>query len=382
MATIAISSLPTQIPNGQIEIPATDPNNLSSATTGTTGKYLLSEITNFILGAQGLTTYTAALVATTGALTATYSNGTSGVGATLTNATTQAALVLDGITLAVGNRVLVWEQASTFQNGIYTVTSIGSASTNWVLTRSIDYDTPSLIIQYGVVLVDKGATYAGKLFQETGAGPFTIGTTPIIFSLYATSGQVDVGTINDLAYYAASGSAVSPLTTANSAALVTSSTGVPGWSSTMTNGQLIIGSTGATPAAVTLTAGTGVSISNGANSITINAAGGGMSWTTTAGTTQAAAVNNGYISGAAGQTTFTLPATAAIGDHVAIEGLGAGGWILAANTGQTIKIGTTTTSSAGHLTSAASSDNVYVICIVANTTWRVITTNSTGLTVA
>jgi hypothetical protein len=227
MATIAISQLPTQVPNAQIEIPATDPNNLSSAPTGTTGKYFLSDISNFLLEAQGLTTYAAVLVATTGALTVTYSNGTAGVGATLTNATTQAALSIDGVTLSVGNRVLVWNQSSTFQNGIYTVTNVGSASTNWVMTRSADFDMPSQIVQYGVVMVQQGSTYAGRLFQETGAGPWTIGTTPIVFALYSTSGQVDVGTINDLAYYAASGSVVSPLATANDGLLVTSNTGVP-----------------------------------------------------------------------------------------------------------------------------------------------------------
>jgi hypothetical protein len=175
---------------------------------------------------------------------------------------------------------------------------------------------------------------------------------------------------------------VTGLPTANSASLVTNSSGVPVWSSTMTNGQLIIGSTGSTPTAATLTAGTGVSITNAAASITITATGGGLAWSTIAGTTQAAAVNNGYVAGNAAQTTVTLPATAAVGDIVGVEGLGAAGWILAANTGQTIKIGSSTTSSAGSLTSAAASDNVYVTCIVANTTWRVRTTNSAGLTIA
>lgn len=182
--------------------------------------------------------------------------------------------------------------------------------------------------------------------------------------------------------YSSSANVIAGLSTANSAVLVTGSTGVPVMSSTMTNGQLIIGSTGATPTVANLTPSTGISITNGSGSITIAATGGGIAWTTLAGTSQAAAVNNGYISGNAGQTTVTLPATAAIGDVVAVEGLGAAGWVLAANTGQTIKIGTGTTSSAGSLTSAAASDNVYVTCIVANTTWRVRSTNSTGLTIA
>ena len=68
-------------------------------------------------------------------------------------------------------------------------------------------------------------------------------------------------------------------TSTNSAALVSSSTGLPTWTAAMTNGQVVIGSTGATPTAAGLTAGTNVSISTGAGSITINAdgaAGGGL----------------------------------------------------------------------------------------------------------
>jgi len=108
----------------------------------------------------------------------------------------------------------------------------------------------------------------------------------------------------------------------------------------------------------------------------------GLTWSTIAGTSQAASVNHGYVSGNAGLTTITLPATAAVGDVVAVEGLGAAGWVLAANTGQTIKIGSATTTSAGSLASVAASDNIYVTCIVANITWRVRTTNSAGLTIA
>lgn len=80
-------------------------------------------------------------VATTAELNATYNNGTAGVGATLTNAATQAALEIDGVTLAIGDRVLVKDQStSDLQNGIYEVTDTGSGSTNWVLTRTTDSD--------------------------------------------------------------------------------------------------------------------------------------------------------------------------------------------------------------------------------------------------
>jgi hypothetical protein len=100
------------------------------------------------------------------------------------------------------------------------------------------------------------------------------------------------------------------------------------------------------------------------------------------GTTQAAAVNNGYIIGNAGQTTVTLPATAAVGDRVSIVGNGAAGWILTANTGQTIKVGTATTSSGGTVTSAAQYDQIEVCCTVANTTWVTRFVLSAGVTPA
>jgi len=79
--------------------------------------------------------------------------------------------------------------------------------------------------------------------------------------------------------YSSAASVIGEITTANSAVLVTNSSGVPAFSGTMTNGQLIIGSTGGTPAAATLTAGTGITITNAANSITIAASSGSGAWT-------------------------------------------------------------------------------------------------------
>lgn len=101
-----------------------------------------------------------------------------------------------------------------------------------------------------------------------------------------------------------------------------------------------------------------------------------------AGTTQAAAVNTRYIVANAGQTTITLPTTFAIGDTVIIKGLGAGGWILAAGTATTIRMGSSQTSSAGSLTSVNQYDTVSVSGLVANTTWSVDYSLSAGLTVA
>lgn len=100
-----------------------------------------------------------------------------------------------------------------------------------------------------------------------------------------------------------------------------------------------------------------------------NANGGSIVWNTSSGTTQAAAVNNGYVCTNASQNTITLPATAAVGDIVAAVSQGAGGWKLTANTGQTVKGLNDTTTSAGNITHSNQYDTIEVICVVANTTW-------------
>ena len=120
-------------------------------------------------------------------LNATYNNGTAGVGATLTNAGTQAALVIDGVTVSVADRVLIYTQTTQTQNGIYVVTSVGSVSTNWVLTRSSDADTyvnasPNGLSEGSTVFVQEGTTGAGETYTCNTVGTITFGTTNITFA--------------------------------------------------------------------------------------------------------------------------------------------------------------------------------------------------------
>jgi hypothetical protein len=143
----------------------------------------------------------------------------------------------------------------------------------------------------------------------------------------------------------------------------------------LTNGQLPIGNTGNDPTAAALTAGTGISITNGAGSITIAGTGGGLTWTVVTGTTQTAAVNNGYIANNAGLVTVTLPTTAAVGDIVAVTGINnATGWKIAQSSGQQVFFGTSSTTSGatGFLASTNTRDTVFLLCVVANTTFNVL----------
>ncbi len=136
--------------------------------------------------AAGFTVKQAVVAASTVALTATYANGAAGVGATLTNAGAMAAFALDGISLSVNDRVLIKNQASALENGIYTVTTVGSGAVNWVLTRALDYDTPAEIQPGNLVLVNTGSTQAQSSWIET-ATVTTIGVDDIDFSQFTAS---------------------------------------------------------------------------------------------------------------------------------------------------------------------------------------------------
>ena len=141
----------------------------------------------------GLDVKDSVIVTTTGNLTATYSNGTSGVGATLTNSGTQAAITIDSRVLVVGERVLVKDQTTALQNGFYKVTTVGTASTNWVLTRTVDADEDSEITPGAFTFVEEGTVGANNGYVCTNVGAITIGTTPITFVQFSGAGSVIAG---------------------------------------------------------------------------------------------------------------------------------------------------------------------------------------------
>lgn len=114
-------------------------------------------------------------------MTATYANGASGVGATLTNSGVQAAFSVDGVSPPINSRILVKNQASTFQNGCYTLTTVGSGASNWVLTRALDYDSPSEIVPGTMFIVLNGSTLTSSGWIET-ATVATVGTDPVVFA--------------------------------------------------------------------------------------------------------------------------------------------------------------------------------------------------------
>ena len=143
--------------------------------------------------AQGLDTKPSTKAATTANLTATYSNGSAGVGATLTNSSTQAALTLDGVTLVVADRVLIKDQTTAAQNGIYVVTTVGTGSTNWVLTRATPEDQPAELSGGAFVFVEEGSVNANNGYVFTHTGNPTFGTTALDVAQFSGAGQIVAG---------------------------------------------------------------------------------------------------------------------------------------------------------------------------------------------
>lgn len=177
-------------------------------------------------------------------------------------------------------------------------------------------------------------------------------------------------TINQL-LYSSSNDVVAGVTAANSASLVSSSTGVPTWSNSMTNGDIIIGATGAQPQVGSIGAGTGITVTPGPNSIVIaaTAGGGGLTWSVIIGTSQAAVVNSGYIPSDVGLTTITLPASAMAGSVISIQGQSSGGWLIQAPGAQVIRVGSSPSMPGGSVASANRYDAITLVCIVADSEW-------------
>lgn len=147
-------------------------------------------------------------------------------------------------------------------------------------------------------------------------------------------------------------------------------TGVVDTTGAMTNGQLVVGSTGAAPVNATLTPGTGITVVNAAGSITVNAVGGGLTWTNVGASTPLL-VNNGFIANAGAALSFSLPAASAVGDVVALTLDGAASWTITQGANQQIRLGSlaTTLGAGGSLASTASGDTVVMVCRTANTLW-------------
>lgn len=97
---------------------------------------------------------------------------------------------ISGVPLAVNDRILVWQQGTASQNGIYVVQTLGTG-VNGTWTRSSDANTDAQVKAGFVVVVAEGAA-ADKMFELTTDNPITLNVTPLAFAVvntFGTTGQ-------------------------------------------------------------------------------------------------------------------------------------------------------------------------------------------------
>jgi hypothetical protein len=181
--------------NGTLNVTSVIASNAGTSSTDLATRAYVDSL------AAGTNWHAAVAWGTNAALPAcTYSNGTDGVGATLTG-NAFGALVVDGATVEQDESLLIKDQADAKQNGIYTITNTGGASAYFVLTRRADADnSPAGEVKPGdAVYVVNGSATAGNSYVVTSAGTgaggqISIGVDNIVYSIFAGTAATQAGT--------------------------------------------------------------------------------------------------------------------------------------------------------------------------------------------
>jgi hypothetical protein len=333
--------------------------------------------------ASGINFHQSVDLATVAALPAnTYNNGASGVGATLT-ANANGALSIDGVAVVAGDRVLIKNEVTQANNGVYVVTQTGSGAAVYILTRATDFDSAGSgvdqIDQGDFFLVTGGSTLANTSWVQQTPLPITVGTTAIYFIQFGAPITYSAGTGLSLA-----GTVFSITNTGVSAATYGSASSVPviavnaqGQATSVTDTSIAIAATqitsGVLPAA---NGGTGLSSPGTAGNVLTStgtawvsqlAPAGGITYTTVKTSNYTASNNDGVQTDTSGGAfTVTLPATPATGAQVFVIDTSSS-W---ATTNLTVgRNGSTIEGSASDLICDIS--NVSVQLVYSGTTWNV-----------
>ena len=138
--------------------------------------------------ANGLDVKDSVRYASTANVAGTYDNGAGTI-----TAGSNGAFSIDGQTPSQNDRVLLKDQSSAVQNGLYIVTTVGDGSTAYVLTRTPDADAANEITGGSFVFVEEGTANADNGYVFTHDGTPTLGTTNITVAQFSGAGQISAG---------------------------------------------------------------------------------------------------------------------------------------------------------------------------------------------
>ena len=99
----------------------------------------------------------------------------------------QNGSTLDGVTLATGDRILLKDQSTGSENGIYVVAASGAPA------RASDFDDSDSVSGGGFAFVEEGTANADNGYVVTNDGAITVGSTAITFSQFSGAGQITAG---------------------------------------------------------------------------------------------------------------------------------------------------------------------------------------------
>lgn len=214
--------------------------------------------------ASGLSVKTSCRVATAGSLSATYA-GTPNF--TLT-ANSNGAISIDGISLSLNDRVLVKNQVTGTENGIYRVSQVGDGSTPYILTRATDADSSAELISGTYAFVTGGTANGATGFILTTDDPITLDTTSLSFTQFSAAQNYIAGdglTLTSLTFAVGAGTGI----TVNADSIEVDFTAVQALDATLTalaayNSNGLLTQTAAdTFTARTVAAGSGIAVTNG-----------------------------------------------------------------------------------------------------------------------
>ena len=138
--------------------------------------------------ANGLDVKASVKYASTANVAGTYNNGAGTI-----TAGSNGALSIDGATPTASDRVLLKNQTDATENGLYLVTTVGSGSAAYVLTRTPDADAAAEITGGSFVFVEAGTANADNGYVFTHNGTPTLGTTDITVEQFSGAGQISAG---------------------------------------------------------------------------------------------------------------------------------------------------------------------------------------------